>query len=235
LCSNRSLTLALLFSLLAHAILISGFDDFARLTAEGAQNAEMQPGSLAAFLRPTPDALTPNPAPVVAAKPETPPKRRPSAPTETFSQPSSQDESALPSQVGVLSPETVSGPPAATAALMPANQGSVDAATSSVSATMHADGVRQYRINLGREAKRYRRYPVLARERGWEGEVLVVVTTVAGVSEPRVSLSRSSGRAVLDNEALAMLQQAVRTAQVPEALANRPFALDMPVRFSLEE
>ena len=50
------------------------------------------------------------------------------------------------------------------------------------------DGVRQYRLSLAREARRFKRYPDQARERGREGVVVVVVKTVAGVAIPQVKL-----------------------------------------------
>jgi periplasmic protein TonB len=236
LCSNRYLTRALLFSVLAHTILISGFGNFPLLTAEDGQKTERQAASLAAHLRPLPVVAMSAAEPDVPAKSGVPPTKKMLSQSQSSPQPVVRAESTVANQPTVLaSPAATPGAPETTIASVQAKPPPDASEARVVSAPEHADGIRQYRINLGREAKRFRRYPVLARERGWEGEVLVVVTTVAGISEPRVSLSRSSGRTVLDNEALAMLQQAVRTAQVPETLANRPFALDMPVRFSLEE
>ena len=97
------------------------------------------------------------------------------------------------------------------------------------------DGLREYRLNLGREARRYKRYPAVARERGLEGVVVVVVSTTAGISVPQVSLSHSSGYSVLDAQALEMAVLAVGSANLPESLRGRDFALDLPIRFSLGE
>ncbi|MER2538572.1 MAG: TonB family protein [Azonexus sp.] len=97
------------------------------------------------------------------------------------------------------------------------------------------DGLREYRLNLSREARRYKRYPALARQRGLEGVVVVVVSTRAGLSEPQISLSRSSGQEVLDQQAMEMLSLAVRAARLPDSLRGRDFAIDLPIHFSLEE
>ncbi len=97
------------------------------------------------------------------------------------------------------------------------------------------DGVRQYRLNLAREARRFKDYPREARERGWEGVVVVVVNTVAGVGVPVVSLSQSSGHDVLDQAALDLLGQSVGTATMPESLRGRQFALTLPIHYRLDE
>ena len=97
------------------------------------------------------------------------------------------------------------------------------------------DGLREYRLNLSREARRYKRYPALARQRGLEGVVVVVVSTRAGSALPQVALSRSSGQEVLDQQAMEMLGLAVRAASLPDSLRGRDFAIDLPVHFSLDE
>lgn len=109
----------------------------------------------------------------------------------------------------------------------------------STASTQHEDpspdGVRQYRLNLAREARRFKRFPQLARDRGWEGAVVVVVSTVAGMPVPQVSLSNSSGYELLDREALELVAQAINTAALPESLRNRPFALTLPIHYRLND
>lgn len=97
------------------------------------------------------------------------------------------------------------------------------------------DGVRQYRLNLAREARRFKRYPPLARQRGWEGVVVVLVSTVASGLVPQVSLSQSSGFELLDQEALELVSQAAHTATVPESLRNRQFGLTLPIHYRLDD
>ena len=97
------------------------------------------------------------------------------------------------------------------------------------------DGLREYRLNLSREARRYKRYPALARQRGLEGVVVIVVSTSAGFPLPQVSLSRSSGQEVLDQQAMEMLSLAVRAANMPDSLRGKDFAIDLPIHFSLDD
>jgi protein TonB len=97
------------------------------------------------------------------------------------------------------------------------------------------DGLRQYGINVAKEARKHKRFPSMARQRGWEGEVNVVIGTAAGTVLPLVSLSKGSGFEALDQAALDMVRAAVRDAQMPEELHGRAFALTLPIRFSLED
>jgi len=51
---------------------------------------------------------------------------------------------------------------------------------------------------------------------------------------PELVLVRSSGRSVLDEQALAMLAQAARVTALPEGLKARDFRIVLPVQFSLD-
>ena len=102
-------------------------------------------------------------------------------------------------------------------------------------ASVSAEDMRHYRVALASAAKRFKRYPPLARERGWEGTVEVAVLLYAAVPRPEVKLVRTSGRELLDTQALEMLAQAVRVAELPQGLRGRDLRIDLPVRFSLED
>lgn len=98
-----------------------------------------------------------------------------------------------------------------------------------------AAGLRQYRLALAGEAKRFRRYPEMARRTGLSGtaEVRVVVTAAGGGRQ--TALNRSSGHASLDAAALEMLRQAVERAELPASLRGQNFAVLLPVVFEVEE
>jgi protein TonB len=95
--------------------------------------------------------------------------------------------------------------------------------------------VRQYRLSLAREASRFKRYTDQARERGREGGVVLIVTTVAGVAIPQVKLSQSSGSDLLDQAALELLETAVQTAILPEGLHGHQFTLTLPIHYRLDD
>ena len=96
-----------------------------------------------------------------------------------------------------------------------------------------ADGIRAYRIGLAREARAYKRYPSLARERGWTGTAEVRVDVSRDGLPRQILLARSSGHDILDDEAVHMMSQAAAVAALPDALRGRAFAVRLPVVFDI--
>lgn len=98
-----------------------------------------------------------------------------------------------------------------------------------------ADDLRQYRVALAIAARRFKRYPLLARERGWAGRVEVAVNLSAWQPSPRLSLVQSSGHATLDEQALSMIEQASATTTLPKSLRGKDFRVLLPIEFTLED
>ena len=96
------------------------------------------------------------------------------------------------------------------------------------------DGVSEYRTRLAMGAKRFKRYPALARNRGWEGKIEVALEFQRDDSDPVISLKTSCGKSILDEQALEMIRQAVRVTDIPEPLKGQAFRLLFPVEFSLQ-
>lgn len=114
--------------------------------------------------------------------------------------------------------------------------GASPAGTSNVpSEGASADDLRQYRVALAIAARRFKRYPLLARERGWAGRVEVAVNLSAWQPNPRLSLVQSSGHAALDEQALSMIEQASATTTLPESLRGKDFRVLLPIEFTLED
>jgi protein TonB len=97
-----------------------------------------------------------------------------------------------------------------------------------------ADDMRHYRLSLASAARRFKRYPALARERGWEGTAEITLNVSTLMPGPEAVLVRSSGRNLLDEQALEMIAQAARITSLPEGLKGRDFRVLLPVKFSLE-
>jgi protein TonB len=97
------------------------------------------------------------------------------------------------------------------------------------------DDLREYRLALAVAARRFKRYPTLARERGWEGRVEVAVTVSPWQRGPQSSLVHSSGHAALDEQALSMIAQASATTMLPESLKGRDFRVLLPIEFTLDD
>jgi len=98
-----------------------------------------------------------------------------------------------------------------------------------------AEDVKQYRFALGANARRFKRYPALAQARGWEGVVEVVLVFRRLYPEPAISLVGSSGKKILDDQALEMIRQAARQTDLPERLKGRDFRIVQEVTFSLDD
>ena len=245
--SRRTLVQALAVSLLLHAVLLSSAVRLfpARL--------EVQPASLTAVISErgaAGPASSPSPArsPSAAAPPAVrrivtaPPvaagvEAQASAASHENSPPAppgAAGHSALSPGGGAAaspSPGSSATPGAASNASSGAAPGAaVPAARSGVS----GDDLRQYRLSLAGAARRFKRYPALARQRGWEGTVEVALSVSALVPVPEVVVVRSSGRSVLDEQAVDMLAQAARVTALPEGLKARDFRIVLPVEFSLE-
>lgn len=101
--------------------------------------------------------------------------------------------------------------------------------------SISTEDLSQYSLQLGKNLRRFKRYPTLARERGWEGTVEVTLNFNALLPMPEAVLARSSGQVVLDEQALAMMTQAVRVTTLPEGLKGRDFRVAKSVKFSLDD
>ena len=102
-------------------------------------------------------------------------------------------------------------------------------------AILSVEGLGAYRLNLAREARRLKRYPVIARDRSWEGVVVLKIQVQTGSVIPEVLIEHGSGHDVLDVQALKMMSQAARQASVPESLRGKQFAIDIPIHFRLAD
>jgi protein TonB len=97
------------------------------------------------------------------------------------------------------------------------------------------ESITRYRLELAREARRFKRYPSLARERGWEGVVMIAIAAVPGRVRPSVAVERSSGFGLLDEEAATMVARAVQSSPPPDGLAGRSFSFTLPIHYRLDD
>lgn len=91
-----------------------------------------------------------------------------------------------------------------------------------------------YRLALINAAKRYKRYPVQAMERGWEGRVEIRVVVDASGTIKSALVKSSSRYQILDKQALDMVRRALDAlTEVRPAPRGREFTVDVPVIFEL--
>ncbi len=170
---------------------------------------------------PEPRPVQTAPAPEVSRKaPADAPKPAPaeSAPADSAAAASSAS-SAAPGQAGSAPQPPVGAPTEASA--RPGSE--ADSGT-----------LEQYRLALIVATRRYKRYPAIAMEKGWQGRVEVRMEIGANGMLASASIKRSSGHEILDNQALDMLKKGKTTVQIPTSLRGREFSVDVPVIFDLE-
>jgi protein TonB len=191
---------------------------------------------------PTLEVLLPRPAaalPALAAEPqpepvrtEAPPQAKPEAsrpkarsrPTPVISRP----EAANPVDTPVAA-----APPAEPApATAPAVQEAPAEAVLAAAEAEPTDVLFGYGRLLEQALESNQQYPRLARQRGWQGLVKMRVQFLPGGQIGQISIVRSSGFAMLDETAVAMLRSAA-LPPVPDGLRRREFLLDVPVEFRL--
>jgi protein TonB len=92
-----------------------------------------------------------------------------------------------------------------------------------------------YRVDILRMAKNYKRYPRVAMDNNWEGRAVVRMTIGANGMISSLTVLTSAGHEVLDKQALDMIQKAKPRVQIPAALRGREFTIEIPVIYSLKD
>jgi periplasmic protein TonB len=95
--------------------------------------------------------------------------------------------------------------------------------------------VAQFRLELMNLARRYKKYPRIAQENNWEGRVELRIAIGENGAISSVTVKKGAGRAVLDDEAQAMIRSAMSQATVPAVLRGKAFTLEIPVDFFLKD
>lgn len=244
--SDRTLLKALIVSLSAHAFLLL---EVPRLLPV---RPEVSPAAITVSMQPVASGMSRptvrQPEVKVAGKPVVPkiPEQKKAATVLAVSaQPSSS--AVLPSHVASgIESDAVAAPIASVSARGTASGGAGRSLPDDTQKTgpsiqhtgqegISAEDVRQYRTSLGISAKRFKRYPALAREREWEGNVEIILDFRRLRPGPEVSVSSSSGRKILDDQALEMIRQAARVTDLPASLRGRDFQVLVPIIFNLND
>ena len=101
--------------------------------------------------------------------------------------------------------------------------------------TVDTNLLEAYRLALIDAARRYKRYPAQAMERGWEGRVEIRVVVGANGKIKNALVKRSSRYQILDEQALDMVRRAFDAlTQDKPAPRGREFSVDVPVIFELQ-
>jgi protein TonB len=105
------------------------------------------------------------------------------------------------------------------------------AAVANPPAVSEATSIPQYRAQFIVAAARYKREPLS----GLEGEVVLRLEMSATGELAAVTVTRTSGEAVLDEQALEMFRLAAPQVPLPLALRGRAFGFDVRAVYSLKD
>jgi len=90
-----------------------------------------------------------------------------------------------------------------------------------------------YTRTLSSDIARLKRYPALARMRGWQGKTVVSITIGPRGEVLDLKVAESSGFDVLDRQALEMVREAQPLPAAPPSLRGLALVVQLPVVFSL--
>jgi protein TonB len=90
-----------------------------------------------------------------------------------------------------------------------------------------------YGQSISKEIRRYQKYPPQAQRKGWEGTAEVLLQIAADGKVTGITLGKSSGHAILDEEAMKMVRRA-SLPQAPPDLGGRALVVSVPIVFRLQ-
>lgn len=160
--------------------------------------------------------LQPNPRPVPTASPVA----MPEAPSTTVSPAGS-----------TVAPAALPATAAAASTIQPVAQTIAPAPSAAVDGA--AEALTRYRQRLTALLARQQEYPRVAAMRGWEGEVRLRLRVARKGQLLAVALDRSSGHAVLDEHAAAMLAELGNLPPLPDSVEGSEIQVVVPVNYRL--
>lgn len=220
---RRMLFACMAVSIALHAVVLTGFRGLR--TVEHTKEVKVLTAALASKpAHPMAPAVMPKlvQRPRWKANPETaqPVLAGPELPADGNARRTDSAPSLLVPEAVSASPETASTPAPSPETAM---AGGVDAGL-----------LEKYRLALIDAARRYKRYPTHAVERGWQGRVEIRLVVGSNGNISSALIKRSSNYQILDDQALDMVKKGTGREPIPWALRGREFTLDIPVIFELQ-
>ena len=217
--ANRVFGYALLASIVLHVFLLAF--QWPQLGDALKHPVEVLAPIVARLMEPPPPPAPPASAPPVEEPVAAAPKPAPAPRIEP------EKTREAPPVVAAPAPAPAPVPPVAAAKPQPAP--AVPAVPDAASL------IARYRAALLAEASRHKRYPLVALDNGWEGEVVVRMAIAADGSLAALSVKSSSGHAALDRQAVEMFRKAGTEVPLPDALRGRQFSLELRAVFNLKD
>ncbi|MCG2633530.1 MAG: TonB family protein [Gammaproteobacteria bacterium] len=194
----------------------------------GARPAQPTPPDPGPATRPvSPETGPPPPAPQLATRP---------------TQPTTETAATQPASVVDNSPESISSvtaavdgkirpaPPTKTPAVATGEIGETPGATH---ATFDSDRANRATRAVELALAKHFRYPMLARKKGWQGEVLIGLVIQPDGGVRNIQLLRSSGFGLLDRSAINTVAKIAARGGVNPNLVLQPLEITLPVSYQL--
>jgi periplasmic protein TonB len=221
--AGRALGYAVLASLLLHALALLALPSVQERHAREAPESEPLIARIERIRSPTP-------APATVPEVHQPASPRPAPAAKPAREPISAPIARAPASQAVIAEPAPA--PTATAAVMVAT-----AAPQPVPAAfgIDADSLARYREDLIGSAARFKRYPRVAIDNDWTGEVVVRMAIGADGHIAALRVARGSGHPVLDRQALQMFADAKPAVPLPRELRGMEFELELRAIYSLRD
>ena len=228
--ANRTLGVAVVASILLHALLLA-----LPLTRELSALIPPEPEPLVARVeRPEPPPAPP-PAPAREIRKPEPERPQPVAkPVPAAPVPAPVAPGPVPPPAAAAAPLPAPAP-APVPAPVPRFDPGVVATVAAPAPAVEAGALEGYRQAVTRAAVRFKRYPRVAIDNDWEGEVVVLVAIDADGRLAALRVKRSSGHEVLDQQALQMFDNASRSVPVPAELRGRACEIELRAIYNLRD
>lgn len=245
---SHALAWTLLLSLLVHAVIVSVLHPF-RFDAP-----VTQPALKVELVQPKPEPLPPPPPQPEPPKPE-PPKPQPKPEPKPKPEPVKRHEpkQTKPEPAPVKVPETAPPEPPHTEAPPPppviAAQPKPEAPPPKFTAPppppeppkptgpseADLESARQaYAGSMNRELGKDKRYPMMARKKGWAGAVGLILEVDASGKITAAHIEQGTDYEVLNNEALEKVRRIVQPPPIPDVLRGRSFKVHITINFRLD-
>lgn len=166
----------------------------------------------------TPQTIAP-PAP----PPQTQPRPQPVAAAAAINEPHTAAASAAPQAAPVQPSETA----------RPTQQAEITQQTGTAAVISLESARAEILARVRDDIARHFNYPLLARKRGWEGEVRLGLHILANGDIGRIVIAQSSGHALLDRSALETLSRIGQVGGAAAWLQGRSLELTLPVIYRL--
>jgi protein TonB len=239
---NRTLHYAIALSIALHGVILFGLSVERRPALRA-----IPPPPLEARLvePPAPPAPPPPPSPPPKAEPVKPPPVAPKPKPVAKPKPAPKPQ-PLPKPLPVEPPPAVAAapeaepePPRPVPSPQPPASASppvarVEPRPGPSAEQLEAVTRERYRLQILDVARSHNRYPPLARENNWEGQVLVRME-IAPDGRVSLAVEQSSGHPILDRQAMEMFRRAQAQVPLPASLRGKALSLELRAIYNLKD